>query len=76
MTTTSETEKRLNRQDIIDIANKVLAFVAEQVGQEPRLINLILDEAQHQDFIEDRLYGHYQNEPDDYEMGELQENRL
>lgn len=52
-------EEKLTRKEIIAIANKTLAFVASEVGQNPPLINLVLDEAKNQDAIEDRLFINY-----------------
>lgn len=54
-----EERTKLDRKDIIAIANKTLKFVEDQVGQEPPLINLVLDEAKHQDSIEDGLWLFY-----------------
>jgi len=52
-------EENITREGIMVVVNKTLAFIANEVGQNPPLINLVLDEAQNQDAIEDRLWHFY-----------------
>jgi len=48
---------KLTREDIVRIANETLAFVQERVGNHASVVNVILDEAKHQDEIERRLFA-------------------
>lgn len=46
----------VDRKMVKKVAEQVLSFIQEEVGDHPRLIQLILDEAQHQEHIEQELY--------------------
>ena len=46
----------MTRQEIIEVAEGALAFIEEQVGRKPVLINAVLDMAKQIDATEEAIY--------------------